>query len=45
MARLIDGLIDTTGKTLWELICERAEATPEKRMAVDEQGRDRKSVV
>ena len=39
MARLIDGLIDTTGKTLWELICERAEATPEKRMAVDEQGR------
>ena len=39
MARLIDGLIDTTGKTLWQLICERSEATPEKRMAIDEQGR------
>ena len=39
MARLIDGLIDTTGKTLWQLICERSEATPEKRMAIDEQDR------
>ena len=35
----IEGLIDTTGKTLWELIEERAAATPGKRMAVDEAGR------
>jgi acyl-CoA synthetase (AMP-forming)/AMP-acid ligase II len=32
-------MIDTEGKTLWELICARAAATPEKRMAIDEQGR------
>ncbi len=34
-----EGLIDTTGKTLWELIDERASATPDKRMALDEAGR------
>ena len=33
------GLLDTAGKTLWQLIVERAEATPDKRMAVDERGR------
>ena len=32
-------LIDTRGKTLWELIVERAEATPDKRMAIDERDR------
>src|SRR5262249_60347070 len=31
--------IDTAGKTLWQLICERAALTPDKRMAIDEQGR------
>ena len=38
-AMLEANLIDTTGKTLWELICERAERTPDKRMAIDERGR------
>lgn len=33
------GLIDTTGKGLWQLICERADLTPDKRMAIDEAGR------
>ena len=33
------GLIDTTGKALWELIEERAALTPDKRMAFDEAGR------
>ncbi len=33
------GLIDTNGKTMWELIVERAGATPDKRMAIDEAGR------
>ena len=32
-------LIDTAGKTLWELIEERADRTPDKRMAFDEQDR------
>jgi cyclohexanecarboxylate-CoA ligase len=32
-------LIDTQGKALWELIVERAEATPDKRMAIDERDR------
>ena len=31
--------IDTTGMTLWQLIVERAAATPDKRMAYDEAGR------
>jgi acyl-CoA synthetase (AMP-forming)/AMP-acid ligase II len=31
--------IDTGGKTLWQLIVERAAATPSKRMAYDESGR------
>ncbi len=35
----IAGLIDTSGKTLWQLVCERAETTPDKRMALDEAGR------
>ena len=35
----LSGLIDTRGKTLWELIVARAEATPDKRMAIDERGR------
>ncbi len=33
------GLIETIGKTLWQLICERSEATPDKLMAIDEAGR------
>ncbi len=33
------GYIDTGGKGLWELIVERAEATPDKRMAIDERDR------
>jgi cyclohexanecarboxylate-CoA ligase len=32
-------VIDTAGRTLWELIEARAQATPGARMAVDEQGR------
>jgi acyl-CoA synthetase (AMP-forming)/AMP-acid ligase II len=32
-------MIDTTDKSLWELIEERAALTPDKRMAIDEQGR------
>ena len=31
--------IDTTGRTLWELIEARAEATPDATMALDEAGR------
>jgi cyclohexanecarboxylate-CoA ligase len=31
--------IDTTGKTLWQLIAERAELTPGKQMARDTDGR------
>ncbi len=34
-----DTLIDTDGKTLWQLICERADATPDKLMAIDERDR------
>ncbi|MCU1367001.1 MAG: AMP-dependent synthetase and ligase [Ilumatobacteraceae bacterium] len=36
---LAETTIDTTGKCLWELIVERAEATPDKRMAIDERDR------
>lgn len=36
---LAESTIDTTGKSLWQLICERADATPDKRMAYDERGR------
>ncbi len=32
-------IIDTTGKTLWQLVVERATASPDKRMAIDEAGR------
>lgn len=35
----LNGIIDTAGKTLWQLVVERAELTPDKRMAFDEQGR------
>jgi len=35
----MDGLIDTRGKTLWQLVTERAALTPDKTMAIDEQGR------
>jgi acyl-CoA synthetase (AMP-forming)/AMP-acid ligase II len=31
--------LDTSRKTLWQLVVERAELTPDKRMAVDEAGR------
>lgn len=33
------GTIETQGKTLWQLISERALLTPDKRMALDERGR------
>jgi len=40
MDQLIDSpMIDVTGKTLWQLICERADLTPDKRMAIDERDR------
>ena len=39
METILIPLLDTTNKTLWQLICERADATPDKRMAFDEQGR------
>lgn len=35
----MDGVIDTRGKTLWQLVTERAALTPDKTMAIDEQGR------
>ncbi len=38
-SRDLSGLIDTTGKGLWQLIVERADATPDKRMGIDEAGR------
>ena len=31
--------LDTAGKTLWQMITERAEVSPEARMALDEAGR------
>jgi cyclohexanecarboxylate-CoA ligase len=36
-----DGLdiLDTAGRSLWQLVDERARATPERRMAYDEAGR------
>ena len=39
MNTLDQQVLDTAGKTLWQLVCERAEATPHKQMAFDEQGR------
>ena len=39
MDTMTNNLISTQGKTLWQLICERADATPDKRMALDEAGR------
>ena len=40
MDQLTDSpMIDVTGKTLWQLICERADLTPDKRMAIDERDR------
>src|SRR3954447_14515265 len=32
-------MVDTTDKSLWQLVEERAALTPDKRMAIDEQGR------
>ena len=39
MTSHIAGTIETEGKTLWQLISERALVTPDKRMALDERGR------
>lgn len=39
MNQHIAGTIDTAGKTLWQLISERAMMTPDKRMALDGNGR------
>jgi len=39
MSRHIDGVLDAEGKTLWQLVVERASLTPQKQMARDEQGR------
>jgi len=39
MNQHIAGTIDTSGKTLWQLITERAQMTPDKRMALDGNGR------
>ena len=40
MEKLMDSrMIDVTGKTLWQLICARADLTPDKRMAIDERDR------
>jgi len=39
MNQHIAGTIDTEGKTLWQLITERALMTPDKRMALDGNGR------
>jgi len=39
MNQHIAGTIDTAGKTLWQLISERALMTPDKRMALDGNGR------
>lgn len=33
------GVLDLDGKTLWQLVCERALLTPDKQMARDESGR------
>jgi acyl-CoA synthetase (AMP-forming)/AMP-acid ligase II len=35
----VEALIDTAGKSLWQLVTERAEASPDVLMAVDMQGR------
>lgn len=39
MSTSSNGLLSTTDKTLWQLICERADLTPDKQMARDENGR------
>jgi acyl-CoA synthetase (AMP-forming)/AMP-acid ligase II len=39
MEAVAEGLLDTAGKTLWQLLEERAALTPGKRMALDERGR------
>jgi acyl-coenzyme A synthetase/AMP-(fatty) acid ligase len=39
MASRLTGVLDTEGKTLWQLVVERALLTPDKQMARDEQGR------
>lgn len=39
MTRDLSTNLDTTGKTLWQLVSERALTTPDKRMAFDERGR------
>ena len=39
MVSRLTGVLDTEGKTLWQLVIERALLTPDKQMARDEQGR------
>jgi acyl-CoA synthetase (AMP-forming)/AMP-acid ligase II len=39
MSSLTTGVLDIEGKTLWQLVCERALLTPDKQMARDESGR------
>jgi cyclohexanecarboxylate-CoA ligase len=34
-----NGILDTSGTSLWQLVDERARATPDRRMAYDESGR------
>ena len=35
MTRDLSANLDTTGKTLWQLVSERALTTPDKRMAFE----------
>lgn len=39
MNRRLTGVLNTDGKTLWQLVTERALLTPDKQMARDERGR------
>ncbi|MFM8382500.1 MAG: AMP-binding protein, partial [Actinomycetota bacterium] len=39
MSTSSNGLLSTADKTLWQLVCERADLTPDKQMARDENGR------
>ncbi|MFM8482120.1 MAG: AMP-binding protein, partial [Actinomycetota bacterium] len=39
MSTSSNGLLSTADKTLWQLVCERAELTPDKQMARDENDR------
>ena len=38
MASSLSGVLDIEGKTLWQLVSERALLTPDKQMARDEGG-------